>query len=61
MQVYYHGDIKVEQIVETRRFIGSPISLNEATSNEFDKLLREIYEESSTSNLDIANEIKDDH
>ena len=60
VQVYYHGDIKAEQIVETRRFIGSPISLNEATSNEFDKLLREIYEESSTSNLDIANEIKDD-
>ena len=59
-QVYYHGDIKAEQIVETRRFIGIPLSLNEASSNEFDKLLREIYEESSISNLDIANEIKDD-
>ena len=59
-QVYYHGDIKAEQIVETRRFIGIPISLNQASSNEFDKLLREIYEESSISNLDVANEIKDD-
>ena len=59
-QVYYHGDIKAEKIVETRRFIGIPISLNQTSSNEFDKLLRKIYEESSISNLDVANEIKDD-
>ena len=58
--VFYHGDIKVEKIIETRRFIGIPISLKEASSDEFDSLLREIYEESSTSNLDIANEINDD-
>tara|TARA_Y100001935_G_scaffold25911_1_gene19302 strand:- start:331 stop:1815 length:1485 start_codon:yes stop_codon:yes gene_type:complete len=57
--VYYHGDVKVGKIVETRRFIGMPISLNEASTNEFDSLLREIYEESS-SNLDIANQINDD-
>lgn len=59
VEVVYFEDVPLEIISETRRFAERPLSLKKVSSLKFDKLLRKSYEENSQTNIQIAENIKD--
>ncbi|MDG1016258.1 MAG: type II secretion system ATPase GspE [Woeseiaceae bacterium] len=59
VEVVYFEDVPLEIISETRRFAERPLSLKKVSSLEFDELLRKSYEENSQTNIQIAENIKD--
>ena len=58
-EVYYQGKLNAEIIAETRRFSGIPLKIKETSNDEFNKLLREIYEHSNATSNQIAEDIND--
>ena len=58
-EVYYQGKLNAEIIAETRRFSGIPLKIKETSNDEFNKLLREIYEHSNATSTQIADDIND--
>ncbi|MDG1712386.1 MAG: type II secretion system ATPase GspE [Woeseiaceae bacterium] len=59
VEVVYFEDVPLEIISETRRFAERPLSLKKVSNLEFDELLRKSYEENSQTNIQIAENIKD--
>jgi len=59
VEVVYFEDVPLEIISETRRFAERPLSLKKVSGLEFDELLRKSYEENSQTNIQIAENIKD--
>ena len=60
-EVYYQGKLNAEIIAETRRFSGIPLKIKETSNDEFNKLLREIYEHSNATSTQIADDINDNN
>ena len=58
-EVFFHGKITASSIAETRRFSGLPLELKETSDEKFNNLLREIYEETSQTTTQMADDINE--
>ncbi|MCK5640010.1 MAG: type II secretion system protein GspE, partial [Gammaproteobacteria bacterium] len=59
-RLLYLPKVKLEAITEARRFLGRRFALEEITTEQFDGLLQQIYQSSTSDAMQMMGEVGDD-
>ncbi|MDH5472231.1 MAG: type II secretion system ATPase GspE [Gammaproteobacteria bacterium] len=60
IQILYRNEIDPHALTEVRRIAGLPIQLNETTSDQFDALLAQTYEQDSDQAMAMMEDVSDE-